>query len=658
MRRLFLVLFSLIGTLPFLAAQAPVVPRTEVRYSVFNVVQICYADSLGVAALQNAELDPNYIRYLSLHNFPAKKRLQKKANIDFVLNSLNATYRRIVQTASLPIGTTCPVVLRVNLKDYGISPAAWDRLAETGSGATPLPDPYFHTFVVQDIQTLPIPVVPVVTPPAQPVTPPAANKPTWQPKLEVLYENSEYQDRGEIYVNAPGMRDVYFDNTPMEKKEGDRRTFRTPQLERGHTYNYELRVTGAYQGQAYDVSTKISFGCGRKTNISLPVPKPVDDHISKAKDDTDSTLLSNKKVFAASPGTALEQEPALRGTTIAGLIKLTNTRNPVLRGDWFVVYATQAPAYYDLIGLPRRPNPDPVAAKKTPYVYLERDFEKLMNADEKAAAKDVVAGITDTRIVTLHNRILHRFNTVTGVTGGYYWRSKDTDTGIDDQDYLNQIVNFDHPNFVATEIIASGRNGLNFYFVADNKGTGLALAAAAVAQHSEAMPCRFQDKQVWVARNCMLCHANGMLAMRDKIRAISQNKIALFIADKTKDKEVALRITEAFSPDPKGIIALDNAKFTASVLATCGLDGRSIAKQQEDLIWSYWDKPVTLERMAWDVGIAPDKLREMLHRGINLDYTLVSILQDPEVPVATLAWERQGFTALMQYVISYKPEKR
>jgi uncharacterized protein (TIGR03000 family) len=657
---IFIVLFCLVIPLSAAAPQSSPPPlkedkqKVEQRWSPYNAVQIAHEDAAAVTALKDPSLNPSYVRYLSMHNFPEADRPLLKAIIDFVLNSLNPKYRKIVRTAGLPALAKVPVILRVNLRDYGIDPKAWDRLAENGSGPTPLPDPYFHALLTQDIKTLSLkaPALDKQKEP-EPKAPEWTAPDDWRPALDVVYQDGEYPRGTEIFVNISGLTELYFDNKKMTSARDGTGNYKTPPLNANTMYKYTVRAKGSYHGRDYDVTRTISCKAGRRANVSMTVPRPPE---AKSKQAPEKKEEKPKKVFASAPWLALEADPNQRGTTIASLVTLTETANPILRGDWFVVYATLAPAYYDMIGLPLRDNPDKNAAKKK--VFLEKDFEKLMGADPKSAEVDIVAAITDTRIVTLHNRILHRFNTVTGVTGGYYWRSKDTDKGIDDQDYLNQIANFAQPNNVATEIISSGRNGMNFYFVADNKGVGLDLAAASVAQHSDAMPTRYQDKQIWVARNCMLCHGTGMIAVKDRVRSIARNKIALFIADKTKDQDVAKKIEEAFSPDFKGILELDNAKFIASVRAACDKEGPAVAKAQEELIWRYWDKHVTLERMAWDAGLTSDKLRTMLEDGINLDYTLVAVLQEPEEPVALLAWERQGFSALMTYVLGYQPKKK
>lgn len=532
----------------------------EVRYSPFNAVQFAELDAAAIANLQDGVLDPSHIRYLSLHNLPKEDRKNAKAVTDKTLNSLNSQYRQIKRTPVIPANSDDPIVIRVNLKDYGISPRAWDYLADNGSGPVPIPDPYFHYKAVKHVNST------------------------------VKYKEEEYEETvKETIGHEPGT------NKPVTQDKKVKK----------------IRKVPIYS-------------------------------------DTEET------VYSTAPWLAIEQDEKLRGATMANLVKITNTQNPILRADWFNAYATWAPAYYELIGLTLKPNPEKDDdAKKRPKVYLEDDFNKLVKLDEKVALQEIVAAVADTKLVTLHNRILQRFTTPVGTLGGSYWRSQDTDTGIDDEDYLNNIATFDTPKIKAQEVIATGRNGLHLYMLTDNKKRILDVAVANIAQHSDIMPTKLQDKQIWAGRNCMLCHASGQNYIKDKVRTIAQGRIGLFITDKAKDRVLAVKIEEAFSPDIKAIVDNDNAKYAAAVLAATGLEAKTVGRLFEDVIVEYLDKPVNLEKMARAAGFEDAKLDEMLREGTNLDYTLVSALQNPPEDISRIPWERQGYSALMQYVLSY-----
>jgi hypothetical protein len=558
---IFFALFLVLGIVhPHVKAEdATVQDVPERRYSAFNAVQFAEAD-INVLAKIEPKIKLDYIRYISLHNIPKASRPIYKAIVDFVLNSLSPFYRAIVRTASLP-SYEDPIVLRVNLIDYGINPKAWDDLAINGSGPVPLSDPYFHT------------------------------------RLEKVIEDFKEEEYTEKVKQQQGTDEF-----------------------------------------------------GRPRYVEVPTKKTRKVKSGERKEYTLSTA----------PWLAIEPDPTIRGSTMSNLVKLTNstTGSPILRGDWFIVYATWAPAYYNLLGLQLRENPgQDEDAKKRPKVFLEKDFEYIFKFDEKVAVADIVAGIADTQIVALHNRILHRFNTVVGVTGGYYWRSQDTDTGTDAEDYMNDVTTFARPKIKAQEIIASGRNGLNFYALTDNKGRLLDVAAATIAQHGDQLPTKFPDKQVFSGRNCMLCHAIGQRDIQDKVRALTNGNIQLIIPTSVKDPGAGRRVIEAFSPNLQTIIKADNEKFNASLLAASGMSGKELGPVLETIIYDYFYQQLTLEKMAWEVGIDPVKLGIMLKDGKGLHYTLTSVLQTPPLLVSRLPWERDGHSALMQFVITYQPTK-
>jgi hypothetical protein len=530
-----------------------VAPGTDgPTYSPFAATMLATADAEAVVRLADPKIDQEDIVYVSMHNWSLRERLLNKGIVDLVVNSLNTRYRGIVRTAAIPSAEN-PIVLRINLRDYGISKKAWERLVSTGSGPVPLPEPYFYTRIQKVINN----------------------------DHEEEYETTEKELIG--YYNGDRNRPAY----------------------------KEVMV--------------------KKKRMMKGTP-------------------TKETVLATAPWIALETD--VPGKHIARLLSVTQNKFPIVRADWFITYAPWAPAYYDLIGLKRRPNPDEADAKKNPVIFLEKDFEALFGFDFEAARLDIVAAITDTKIVTLHNRILQRFSTIRGTTGGSYWRSQDTDTGIDDEEYLNNVGNFDRPKIKAQEGIATGRNGLQFYMLSNNKGVLLSVAAASIAIHGDTMPTKFTDKQVYAARNCMLCHAGGQLYLKDKVRNIARHKIALFIAEKTKDKEVAKKIEEAFSPDTRVIIDTDNAKFVAAVRAASSMDAKDAGVLFEHIVNEYYYRPISMERMAWEAGVKHDKLDMLLRRGIGIDHTLTSVLQDPPEDVYRLTWERQGYAALMQYLLS------
>jgi hypothetical protein len=109
-------------------------PRDAVRWSL--------ADATNLPA----DLNPAHVRFVSLYNVPPSRRRTVWLDVAFAVNSISRS-RRLVIPPVIP-GTENSLV-RIDLDDYYIDPAEWDRLATLGSGRAPFPDPYFSQFVVR-----------------------------------------------------------------------------------------------------------------------------------------------------------------------------------------------------------------------------------------------------------------------------------------------------------------------------------------------------------------------------------------------------------------------------------------------------------------------------------------------------------------------------
>ncbi len=615
------------------AVLAAVAPPVEVQYSPFQVAQIASADSTSVKIANLPTLNAEYVRYLAMHNYLEAERPIKRAVLDMVLNSLNPKSRKIVRAVGLPVNDPKAPLVRINLQDYNIDPKVWDLLVTKGSGSVPLPEPYFNEFT-ETAQQL-FPTTDVIT----------ELIPTYK-GLAVKQDNDKV---ALLTATVPADAKIYINNT-LQTKTGTKRSFSFDTVKSDLGVVLEVKVTIPLNGEDNSIIKQITVWNGWDSQIEIGSEKKVTNIVNPP--------VNVKKEKAYVPGSwlGLERQKNYRGITVGTLINNTNTKYPLVRADWFITYATWAPIYYQLIGLQLKDNPDKEKAKVQPKVFLEKDFEDLFNFKFVTAEEDIVAAITDTKIVALHNRLLQRFSTTVGITGGCYWRSQDTDKGLNDEEYIKQLPTFAKPKKKAQEIIASGRNGMHFYSLTDDKGILLDVAAASIAQHSSAyMPTKLQDKQVFNARNCMICHATGMLPVRDNVRNLAKGKIAALIVDQTVDQKVARKIEEAFTPDPTSIIGLDNARFNAAVLAASGRDGRIIGKAFEEIICNYLQEPITIDVMARESGVEVTKLKRMLERGINIDPALTAVLQDPPIATFRQSWENGGYAALMRYVISYNP---
>lgn len=338
---------------------------------------------------------------------------------------------------------------------------------------------------------------------------------------------------------------------------------------------------------------------------------------------------TRKKVQSIAPWVATDG-----GTAAEILTTSCQTRTPIARADWFVAYASWAPAYYDLLGIKKN---------------TEKEFEQLMLVDEEKGRKNQVASAANTQLVTLHNRLLFRYPTAGGYLSGYYWFSIDTDNGIDQEDYLNNLERFDRPKFKAKEIISSRINGLQAYAVADNKAKLLNVAAASIARHSDTMPTLLEDKQIFSGlRNCTFCHW-GLQPIKCKVRSLAQGEIALvqLLNGHGKDKDLAARFQDAFQPDINGFVAHDSTLYAAAVKSVNGLDAKVNSNQFEQVTYDYLDRPITLAQAALEAGTTEAELAKLIRAASGLDHTLVGLIQNPQVPAGRINWERRGYAQMM-----------
>lgn len=296
------------------------------------------------------------------------------------------------------------------------------------------------------------------------------------------------------------------------------------------------------------------------------------------------------------------------------------TQYPIARADWFIAYSLLAPAYYDLLNLGNK----------------EEDFQAFVLFDKANAEKVELRGTSRTRVVALNNRILIRYATIASYEGGYYWESNDFETSVDENDVLNNLF----AKARAKELIASGLNGLQYYFLSDANGLRTDVAPVVFAQDSETP---HQDKQVWCARNCITCHQIGIREFRNQVKALAQGKIAALVPDPHDAKKVEDRY---FAYDIEALIQKDQAKYAAAVVACNGLTPAGNASQYQAIEFNYLEKEIDLELMAREVGVHKDELQDILKRSVNIDHSLTALLQNPPINAQREQFERRGYGQL------------
>jgi hypothetical protein len=121
--------------------------------------------------------------------------------------------------------------------------------------------------------------------------------------------------------------------------------------------------------------------------------------------------------------------------------------------------------------------------------------------------------------------------------------------------------------------------------------------------------------------------------------------------NKEKDRELAKRIKDAFKPNLKEIVKFDVSIHTAAIKACNDWSPNEDREAYEDFVVDYYDVSVTLEKAALEAGWPVDALELALKRAVGVDYTVTALISKKVKP-SRLPWERQGYAAMMNYLLS------
>ncbi len=166
---------------------------------------------------------------------------------------------------------------------------------------------------------------------------------------------------------------------------------------------------------------------------------------------------------------------------------------PYVRADWFVSVMTQPPFYEDWLRLP--------------FDVHELE-QRILGVDTEANLRDYRArraGMTVSG-VSRNNRVVERHP----FKYGAYWKSFDFRSSKGVENMFRDPLDFQASG---GEMIFNLPNGLQGYFVADNKGVRLEAAPTDIVTDSFA-----QDKVVRNGLACMRCHERGMKGFADTVR--------------------------------------------------------------------------------------------------------------------------------------------
>jgi hypothetical protein len=351
--------------------------------------------------------------------------------------------------------------------------------------------------------------------------------------------------------------------------------------------------------------------------------KVTEEVIEEVEEEVDVRIPVNLKNVKEKLGSA----PWLQADIMGEFMKLTQSQSPIVRADWFICYATVAPAYYNFLKLGDKLS----------------DFEKFAFADPKKAeeARGQDRAVIIQSGVTRNNRRARRSPTF---TGGYYWETFDTLNSIKGNKSLTHLLD---DKFDAGEFICSLPNGLQAYFLANNKFERQDEAPINIAKDSTAV-----DGVVRNGRSCMICHAEGIKPIDDEVRALNRwnpnhDGVRLLV---TKEKD-AYKIDDLFSSDLDKQVVKDMQLFADAIGLTNGLKPAQNAKFYAEIYDGYIEHLITKEDVARECSLTMPQLDALLK--LSNDPVMLGLLRKPIRAVRRDQFE-ESFQNFMLIVVASK----
>lgn len=215
----------------------------------------------------------------------------------------------------------------------------------------------------------------------------------------------------------------------------------------------------------------------------------------------------------------------VNGQEAANIYRVTQTRIPYLRADWFIATAARPPLYHTLLNIPKNAK----SLESDLGVDIHQNFMdgQLMRAAFQKSG------------VSQQNRMVERHNTTRG--SRYYWKSYDIKPGTGEagdftrrplgppfeQNQGRQMAAFEHDG---GEIIYGLPNGLQAYMLVTGTDERIDQGPPDVVFDPNSHGGSFL---ITNGISCMGCHKNGMIAWeKDDIRPLYENKRGQKLGDK------------------------------------------------------------------------------------------------------------------------------
>lgn len=327
--------------------------------------------------------------------------------------------------------------------------------------------------------------------------------------------------------------------------------------------------------------------------------------------------------------------PWVNAQAYTDLQAATKSQYPIVRGDFFNSFASLPPFYHDFLGFGNKVD-DFLAA-----VVLSKDDIKKSQLEIKGVVVRSGAGMEGRVIpVSSNNRFISRAQG----PYGYVWRTRDVKKVDDVTDYLRTLKD---NKFDASEWIAVGRNGLQWYFLSNAADERQDEAPIDIVHDDSNV-----DRRVRNGRSCMTCHTRGI----NEFKPMPQTMVASAIDVVSPDYRAAKKLREQFIGNLHEFYEDDNKIYSRSVLAATtvyiggdkfNIDTERNANQFGSIYNDYTEEPIDLQRASFECGV-PSKDLMMIFAGARNDPYLLGLSRnDPLFSVPRVHWERSYQQAML-----------
>ncbi len=269
---------------------------------------------------------------------------------------------------------------------------------------------------------------------------------------------------------------------------------------------------------------------------------------------------------------------------MASLKKLARSNAPILRSDFFVFFATRAPAYHTLAGIGK----------------TEKEFLKSLGLDADAIAKlraEYGVNLAESNVANFQRRISQATSPFGSVYGTF-----DTNKADAEHDFLRRPISVNglQTKFEAREFFAVSPNGMWRVAIFDANGKRLD------AVDSEIATSDFGDRVIRNGQSCLICHGT-----EGGLRSWSDDQTRLKIS--SYDPQVIESIRSFYQPKRvERQMSVDRENHAEAVKAATGMEPKEAYAALGRAIYDYAFAPVTSERAAREVGLSPEEFKQAM----------------------------------------------